>query len=974
MHGQAWGFGGTDDRREPCPWSFDLYQNLSSCSSQVKFNMARYNEFAGPKLPTQLLEKVYGGKVDKHGKQESSRKEKRKAERQSKKKVPLRTKKPVKWQAQQSRKEESESEDEDEEDVKPKSKSAVPAKDAKPVKSILKTRPSAGKVVEVVKPVEVEVEDEDDDEEEEETDINLDDEEEEEEEDGDSDNSNESFTISREAAKAKLNDDDDVIAALERKLGIKGGKKSSKAVTEDEWDFLMNGDLGEDGEDDEEDEEEALLQSNGKRKRGQVEGKSAADDAWLESKRKKARGEEKKGEEKRSKGEKKSKVTRSDMMVDAESEDEQIEPTSITRSTKTGDDDMDGLANPFSDDEMSADDFDEYEDSEDDDAEDDEPEASASAPPPRKRENPYIAPITDSSTPTQKYIPPSLRQPSTSDEEILKNLRRQVQGQLNRLSEANLPSILSTILELYSSNARQHVTSVLISLLTNLISDPSVLTDTFLILHAGFSTALYRSLGPDFGAPLLESLVQAFDTHYSSTETTGKQPLNLLAFLSTMYTLQSISHNIIFDYIRLLLSTFSESSTELLLRIIRISGPQLRSDDPSSLKDIVLILQRETAKLGGEANLSVRTKFMTETILNLKNNRVKTGVAAKALSAEHMLRMKKILGGIKGAKTTEPLRITLEDIRDSEKKGKWWLVGASWKDPLKHTTTSSSSLPIPAATTAGVIAGDEDDEGRDLESLARSQGMNTSIRSAIFIAITGALDFQHAQLRLGKLSLKKKQMGEIPRVLVHCVAMEGVYNHFYTLVAYLYAGDVAMKRAWGGVLMDVLRRLEDGEEEGGQGEKLGVKQVYCVAKMYAGLISEGLLRVTVLKNLDFADLSSKGRIFVQVLFATIFVQLRKKAAGQVGKGKGEEHKVRKEEVFEGCVREVLEQAHAVPDMVLGMKFVVEKVVRGSEVLGKGDKERGVVEGGCEVVMRVLSEVPRKRVEFEGRDGGDSDGD
>jgi nucleolar MIF4G domain-containing protein 1 len=276
------------------------------------------------------------------------------------------------------------------------------------------------------------------------------------------------------------------------------GKKSKK-VTDDDWDFLVN---GEDGDDDM--DEEDVVQSNGKRKRGGVSGKSAADDEWLESKRKKAKGVEKKGKGK----------TEVKAKIESESEDDDDED----EIEATGDD-MDGLQNPFSDDEMSADDFDEYEDSEDEEDEEDQP-------PPKKRENPYIAPVTASSTPPTKYIPPSLRQPSTSDEEVLKQLRRQIQGQLNRLSEANLPSILTAVLDLYNSNARQHCTSVLVSLLTNLISDPSVLTDTFLILHAGFSAALYRSLGPDFGAQLLESLVQSFDTHHSSPEE-GKQPLNI---------------------------------------------------------------------------------------------------------------------------------------------------------------------------------------------------------------------------------------------------------------------------------------------------------------------------------------------------------------------------------------------------------------------------------------------------------------
>jgi nucleolar MIF4G domain-containing protein 1 len=99
-----------------------------------------------------------------------------------------------------------------------------------------------------------------------------------------------------------------------------------------------------------------------------------------------------------------------------------------------------------------------------------------------------------------------------------------------------------------------------------------------------------------------------------------------------------------FDYIRLFLGTLSELNAELLLKIIRTSGPQLRKDDPSSLKDIVNMLRPAIASAGGEKNLSVRTKFMIESINDLKNNRMKTGAVASAVTSQHTVRMKKILG------------------------------------------------------------------------------------------------------------------------------------------------------------------------------------------------------------------------------------------------------------------------------------------------------------------------------------------
>src|SRR5271170_5535127 len=74
---------------------------------------------------------------------------------------------------------------------------------------------------------------------------------------------------------------------------------------------------------------------------------------------------------------------------------------------------------------------------------------------------------------------------------------------------------------------------------------------------------------------------------------------------------------------------------------------------------------------------------MVETIINLKNNRAKATTSSSVLTSEATIRMKKFLGKLneKGLRSGgEPLRVTLEDIRNVKEKGKWWLVGASWKN------------------------------------------------------------------------------------------------------------------------------------------------------------------------------------------------------------------------------------------------------------------------------------------------------
>src|SRR5688572_14545957 len=104
------------------------------------------------------------------------------------------------------------------------------------------------------------------------------------------------------------------------------------------------------------------------------------------------------------------------------------------------------------------------------------------------------------------------------------------------------------------------------------------------------------------------------------------------------------------------------------------SGPQLRQDDPSSLKDIVLLIQPAVAKAGGAA-LSLRTKFMIDTITDLKNNRLKSGPNS-TIASEHITKMRKILGSFNNTRViraSEPISISRADIHNSSKKGKWWL-------------------------------------------------------------------------------------------------------------------------------------------------------------------------------------------------------------------------------------------------------------------------------------------------------------
>lgn len=297
-----------------------------------------------------------------------------------------------------------------------------------------------------------------------------------------------------------------------------------------------------------------------------------------------------------------------------------------------------------------------------------------------------------------------------------------------------MSTIISEIEGLYRTNPRAGVTSILTSILLSLLAAQHVLLDTFVILHAGFVAALYRVVGLDFGAYLVQTLVEKFDALYGEE---GKDSLNLVVFLSELYNFGVIGAGLVFDFIRIFLERLDEFDAEVLLKIVQNSGQQLRQEDPSALKEIVILMQSRIDEIG-QSNLrykprqvsgltgSVRTKFMVETIINLKNNRAKATTSSSVLTSEATIRMKKFLGKLneKGLRSGgEPLRVTLDDVRNVKEKGKWWLVGASWKnDDISFEPVKSNNR----------------EEQDALLLLAREQRMNTEIRRAVFIALMGS--------------------------------------------------------------------------------------------------------------------------------------------------------------------------------------------------------------------------------------------
>ena len=549
----------------------------------------------------------------------------------------------------------------------------------------------------------------------------------------------------------------------------------------------------------------------------------------------------------------------------------------------------------------------------------------------RQRENPYIPPIPSQAR-TEKYVPPSRR--AASDNEAPSRIRTRIQGSLNKLSESNLISITNEIEKLYENSPRQSVNVTILELLLNLMSDSTALSLNFLALHAAFTTALYRIKGPDFGAQCIEKVVKRVnDCRLSNVEpvTEGKQLLNLITFLTYLYSFGLVNCVLIFDYIRSFLLTLSEGNTELLLRIARSCGHQLRQDDPTALKDIAFTLQKQIGS-NDQVKVSIRTRFMIEEITKLKDNHLKHSNSGTINTVELVSRYRKTLGLLvdRNLRATQPLSLSLQDIQKGDGRGEWWVGGARYphqSEGRQHHTSATTIVELEAA--------DGHEESPDFRSLARQQRMNTTIRRSIFTTLMSSSDYIDAYRRLLKLDLKRSQQQQIPNVLLHCVGTESSFNRYYLLVAQKLCENKKLAKAFEYALLELLRRLSSSEmEEEDDNGRLRIMAMAArvnYAKLYGELVSANCVGIVALKGVDLRRAEGRTKDFVELMLVTALSHMRNEN-----------------------LQQVFSKIPATGVWLEGLRWFVKNVLIRTDLLAsEGDTKR--LRRRCKVVMKVLSE-------------------
>lgn len=196
-------------------------------------------------------------------------------------------------------------------------------------------------------------------------------------------------------------------------------------------------------------------------------------------------------------------------------------------------------------------------------------------------------------TDVKKYVPPHQRKTIVTSEYSL--LKRSLQGLINRLGDPNMSKILESIQLNLLTSPRHDVTEIITDIILTTVSDHSNLLDSFSLTYSCFIGCLYQLIGNGFGAHFVQTLVGRFQSSRLAGDG-SKECTNLITLLSFLYTFNVISCVLIYDVIRQSIESLNEIDVEVLLRILRICGAQMRSDDPTSLKDIISKIHEEVAK------------------------------------------------------------------------------------------------------------------------------------------------------------------------------------------------------------------------------------------------------------------------------------------------------------------------------------------------------------------------------------------
>lgn len=451
---------------------------------------------------------------------------------------------------------------------------------------------------------------------------------------------------------------------------------------------------------------------------------------------------------------------------------------------------------------------------------------------------------------TSSYVPPALRKIPTNNQTD-ERISKQIKGIINRVNESNMAIMCEQLEELYNHNSRADLNSTLLSAICSTAIQHENTLDRLLLELAVLITIIHCNIGQEIGAYFVQELVDKLQDHRHQKQ--GKELNNIMTLLCCMYNFKIFHCSLIFDLMKLFIENFQEKDVEVLSIVFKFSGFELRKDDPSELKDVILSIQRKSSTVDTSTfEEPGRMRYILDTMLAVKNNNVQKGDHQDRVDL--LLRLKKLTSKlIRGQNLEEnQLRVRLDDLQNAETKGRWWIVGSAWKgnEDIKKPAVSPSKV----AKHQGKIS-------QELQELARKQRMNTDVRRSIFFTLMTSEDFVEAFESLLELKLKPLQEREIIHVTIDCCVQEDDYNPYY---AHLLQKFCELHRRFQMTFQfNMWDKFKDINT-------LSNGAIFNLAQLTTHLITTKALSLALFKVVEFGAINKQMVRFLKQVLMTIF--------------------------------------------------------------------------------------------------------
>lgn len=493
---------------------------------------------------------------------------------------------------------------------------------------------------------------------------------------------------------------------------------------------------------------------------------------------------------------------------------------------------------------------------------------------------------TENAAQPEKYVPPHLRSKEMSNQESLRIIQRSLNSALNRLSDDSLVPVAQSISQLFLSHPISDVNACIWMNTQNAcIARGQQMTGLIPVYIAALAGVhLQNGETAQLAEYLIEEVVTKLWAELKGARevvtvniddkddvSVSKEICNIALVLCYLYNFGLVHCTLLYDIIRDLIESCNEIDVEVLLLILSHCGRALRSDDPLALKEIILLVQKNSLDKTKNAKISSsRNDYMVSAMMDLKNNK---GRKQDQTYVDQTTKLRKVLGHIKSQVATSTnchrssdssLRISLRDILNAETKGRWWKVGASWAGN-QHIFEESFEEEKQGGEKLMPSGGSNCEFDQKLLKLAAKYRMNTDGRRSVFCIIMGSLDYEDCFEKLVRAGmLKNRTERDTVRVLMECCGNEKSYNKFYShLAARICEYQPQCKFTFQLAFWDVFKQFDE----------IKARKAANLAKLLFYLVAvHNSLKLNVLKAVDLAapeDLPETATIFLTIFLSSI---------------------------------------------------------------------------------------------------------